>query len=307
MIIYTAAVSLFPLDDGANYLTHASLSRIQPQISDWGWFNLRFLPRFRGTLRVPAKTTTKPKTKSEKTTVKETVEPKTARGTTTVVTIAKATVAKGNGAHDNIYEDAVKEVVALSENDTYAKKIDNGPLSEARGKDTWRLHSQLRAVDQLDKNVSAHVSELQSALHEIDQHLHEDTVAVTNLVTQTQSNVRDWVTGTKESLSGDIETLTSTVKENFSKLAQATAGSEENLRSQTDSFSKAVENLLQSLQHDFDKKIASFQDEATRLIDKRFNQSDVAFAAIRADQEVIKALLTDIIKDRLGRPEPRSR
>jgi hypothetical protein len=272
-----------------------------------------------GDTSVPAKTTTKPKHKTEKTsTVKETAETKTVKGGTTVVTIAKATVAKGNGTHDNIYEDAVKEIVALSENDTYAKKIDNGPLSEARGKDTWRLHSQLRAVDQLDKNVTNHVTTLQGALHEIDQHLHEDTVAVTNLVSTTRSDVQNWITSThgevgdwvsdaKSTLSGDIEKLTSTVKENFSKLAQATAGSEENLRSQTDSFSKAVENLLSSLQHEFDKKITAFQDEATRLIDKRFNQSDVAFAAIRADQEVIKALLTDIIKDRLGRPEPRSR
>jgi len=276
---------------------------------------------------VPAKTTTKSK-KTEKTTVKET-ETKTAKGAVTTVTIAKATVAKSNGSHDNIYEDAVKEVVALSENDTYAKKIDNGPLSEARGKDTWRLHSQLRAVDQLDKNLTNHTANLQSALHAIDTHLHEDTVAVTELVSATRGDVQkwitgthaevgDWVTSTKESLSkqvakatsdvqGDVENLTNIVKDSFAKLAQATAGTEENLRSQTDAFSKAVENLLGSLQHEFDKKITAFQDESTRLIDKRFNQSDVAFAAVRADQEVIKALLTDIIKDRLGRPESRSR
>jgi len=257
---------------------------------------------------VPAKTTTKPKHKTEKTTtVKETADTKTVKGGTTLVTIAKATVAKGNSTHDNIYEDAVKEIVALSENDTYAKKIDNGPLSEARGKDTWRLHGQLRAVDQLDKNLTNHVTSLQPSLHDIDEHLHEDTVAVTNLVSTTRADVQNWLTDAKSTLGTDIEKLTATVQSNFSKLAQATAGSEENLRSQTDSFSKAVENLLSSLQHDVDKKISSFQDEATRLIDKRFNQSDVAFAAIRADQEVIKALLTDIIKDRLGRPEPRSR
>lgn len=229
---------------------------------------------------MPSKvTTTKPKNKPEK----------TAEGTpkevTTVVAIAKATVPQGNGAHDNLYEDAIKEIVALSENDTYAKRIDNGPLSEARGKDTWRLHSQLRAVDQLDKNIARQSSTLQTALHEVDTHLHEDTVAVTKLISSTRTDI----------------------VEEVRRLAQATAGTEENLRSQTDSFSKAVENLLSTLQHEFDKKITAFQDEATRLIDKRFNQSDVAFAAIRADQEVIKALLTDIIKDRLGRSEPRAR
>src|SRR5688572_14115676 len=70
------------------------------------------------------------------------------------VVVAKATIAKGNGSHDNVYDDAVKEVVALSENDTYARKVDNGPLSEARGKDTWRLHAQLRAVDQVNINMT---------------------------------------------------------------------------------------------------------------------------------------------------------
>lgn len=273
---------------------------------------------------------TKTQTKSKpKTTVKTTTVKAANEGPVSAVAVARATVAKGNGAHDNVYEDAVKEVVALSENDTYAKKIDNGPLSEARGKDTWRLHAQLRAVDQVDKNISAHVSTLQTALHDIDQHLHADTVAVTDLVsdargdvqkwiTGTHAEVGEWVTGTKNALAtqltkstdniqGDIESLTSTVKESFAKLAQATAGTEENLRSQTDAFSKAVENLLGTLQHDMDRKIAEFRDESTRLIDKRFNQSDVAFAAVRADQEVIKALLTDIIKDRLGRSEPRNR
>jgi hypothetical protein len=68
-----------------------------------------------------------------------------------------------------------------------------------------------------------------------------------------------------------------------------------------------MEGLLSQLQSDFDRKIVEFRDEATRLIDRRFNQTDVAFAAVRADQEVIKALLTDIIKDRLGRAESRSR
>ena len=261
---------------------------------------------------------TKTQTKSKPKTTTKTTTKVDADETVTAVAVARPTVAKGNGAHDNVYEDAVKEVVALSENDTYAKKIDNGPLSEARGKDTWRLHAQLRAVDQVDKNISQHVNTLQTALHDIDQHLHADTVAVTDLVGETRSDVQtwitkthaevgNWVTSTKESLTDDIDSLSKTVKESFAKLAQATAGSEENLRAQTQAFSKAVEELLNTLQNNFEKEITEFRDEATRLIDKRFNQSDVAFAAVRADQEVIKALLTDIIKDRLGRSEPRNR
>lgn len=256
------------------------------------------------------------------------------------VVVAKATIVKGNGNHDNVYDDAVKEVVALSENDTYARKVDNGPLSEARGKDTWRLHAQLRAVDQVNINMTKEASAIKTGLSTLDEHLHTDTVAVTELVERhgssiasslasakssingsiataqqslsktvvsSQNAITTSVEETKESLAGQITKFSNAVKDKFEHLAKATAGSEENLRAQTQAFSKAVEELLNTLQNNFEKQILEFRDESTRLIDKRFNQSDVAFAAVRADQEVIKALLTDIIKDRLGRAEPRVR
>ena len=218
----------------------------------------------------------------------------------TAVVLAKPTIAKGNGTHDNVYDDAVKEIVALSENDAYSRKVDNGPLSEARGKDTWRLHAQLRAVDQVNVSMMKESSAIRTALSTLDDHLHTNTVAVTGLVRGTTSEL-------ESNLQSQIAKFSETVRGNFEKLAKATAGSEENLRAQTHSFSKAMEELLNTLQNNFEKQIAEFRDEATRLIDKRFNQSDVAFAAVRADQEVIKALLTDIIKDRLGRAEPRGR
>lgn len=278
------------------------------------------------------------------------------------IVVAKPTIVKGNGAHDNVYDDAIKEVVALSENDAYARKVDNGPLSEARGKDTWRLHAQLRAVDQVNASLMKEASAIKTSLSTLDEHLHTDTIAITDLVERHGSTVASAVSGAKSNLTNSIsntqatladavkgaqttlsKAITSTkteldsavseaqtvlqntveqstetlaqqitkfstsVKQNFENLAKATAGSEENLRAQTQSFSKAMEELLSTLQNNFDKQIVEFRDEATRLIDKRFNQSDVAFAAVRADQEVIKALLTDIIKDRLGRAEPRVR
>jgi hypothetical protein len=278
------------------------------------------------------------------------------------IVVAKPTIVKGNGTHDNVYDDAVKEVVALSENDTYARKVDNGPLSEARGKDTWRLHAQLRAVDQVNGNMTRETSAIKTALSTLDEHLHTDTVAITELVerhgstiasavsssrssitssvsgaqtslteaikgaqtslskaisstkgeldsavTEAQTVITNTVEQSTENIAGQISKFSAAVSKNFSELAKATAGSEENLRAQTQSFSKAMEELLNTLQNNFEKQILEFRDESTRLIDKRFNQSDVAFAAVRADQEVIKALLTDIIKDRLGRAEPRVR
>lgn len=258
----------------------------------------------------------------------------------TDVAVAPATVTKANGSHEEIYKDAVNEIKSLAENDAYARKIDNGALNEARGKDTWRLHAQLRAVDQVDRNLTRHVEGVRGALHEIDAHLNKDATVITTLVgtaasdlteavgksrstittaiTQTRETIESALESTQKAVTGAVQTSTSDVgkrvdnlnklvRESFDNLSKATAGTEENLRTQTDAFSKAVQSLLGELQHGLDKRIIEFRDESTRQMDKRFNQSDVAFAALRADLEVVKALLTDIIKDRLGRPEPRNR
>jgi gas vesicle protein len=253
----------------------------------------------------------------------------TSHNSGSAVLLAKPTLSKASGAQSTIYDDAVKEIVALSENDAYAKKIDNGPLSEARGKDTWRLHAQVRATDHLNINLEKHGAAIKTSLATLDDHLHTNTVATTSLVerhgtglatgqhrvesnltealSKAQTSLNRNVKDTGAEINGNVATLQQTVKDSFAKLSKATAGTEENLRSQTNAFSKAVEELLVNVQNDLNRKIGEFRDEATRQVDKRFNQSDVAFAAIRADQEVIKALLTDIIKDRMGRSEPRSR
>lgn len=255
----------------------------------------------------------------------------------------KETVSNGRAGGvlgSNLYNEGIQEIVKLAEDDNYAKKVDNGPLKEARGKDTWQVHSQLSTVNRLNQNLNTHVGALESHLNDIDGHLDAATELLSKLTSQTHKEtiatlsssletVGSWVTSTRKGLdkainetgteiSGQlakvhtgvnerIEVVHKSMKSAFQELARATAGSEENIRAQTDSFSKAVEAMLNDVRGDLDAKIAEFRDDATRLIDKRFNQSDVSFAAIRADQEVIKALLTDIIKDRLGRAEPRVR
>lgn len=258
---------------------------------------------------------------------------------------------KSSGVLGNLYNEGIQEIVKLAEDDNYAKKVDNGPLKEARGKDTWQVHSQLSTVSRLNQNLNTHVGALESHLNDLDGHLDAATELLSKLTSQTHKEtiatlssnletVGAWVTSTRKGLDKTInessaeiteqvdktgsaiterlekvhtgvnerlEVVHKSMKSAFQELARATAGSEENIRAQTDSFSKAVETLLNDVRGDLDAKIAEFRDDATRLIDKRFNQSDVSFAAIRADQEVIKALLTDIIKDRLGRAEPRVR
>lgn len=151
-------------------------------------------------------------------------------------------------ATENLYDDAVKEIVALAENESYARRIDNGPLSEARGKDTWSLHSQLRAIDQLNANVI---------------HIRGGLVAIT------------------DELRGDT-------------------------RASLQGLNHSVEELLSRIDNETERRIEEFRDETLRLIDKRFNQADVAFATVRAEIEIVKALVTGLINERIGRSDGKS-
>jgi len=175
----------------------------------------------------------------------------------------KSTVASGPAGPESVYDDAVKEIVSLAENDGYARRIDNGPLSEARGKDTWSLHTQLRALDQLQKQIGG----VRATLQVLDEARGRDNKATLGLVEK-----------------------------------YGTATSEEMVK-----LTRSTDQFLAELRQETERQLNQFRDEALRLIDKRFNQADVSFASIRAEQEILKALVTDIIKDRIGRVEKQHR
>ncbi len=311
------------------------------------------------------------------------------------VAVAAATVAPGSDAKDSVYEVVSKDLAAVGASDAQAKKIGASPLGEGRGQDVLRLHASLRAADLLNGKLNRVFASLQTALSEIDEHLHSDASSLTSqaerntksllaatasaaseldaAVKSAKSSLSDQLSKAQASLSdqaskaqaslsdqasknhtassdqltkstsnltktikeaesalseqvaeaqtalsselgdslsdlqGRSDALLETVKDSFTKLSRATAGSEENLKAQTNSFSSAVEELLTNVQSTLQKQTFEFREELTRQVDKRMNQADVAFAAVRADQEVIKALLTDIIKDRMGRAEPKYR
>jgi F0F1-type ATP synthase membrane subunit b/b' len=312
----------------------------------------------------------KPVPKSEKTAV---VTLKSTAATAHTPGVTPATIAPGSDAKDSLYDAVAKDLTSIGASDAAAKKIQSGPLGEGRGQDVIRLHATLKAVDLLNGKVNRVYASLQTAMADLDSHLHTDAsslttqadrqsasilktikdaqadlnsaldqahTALTSSVQKAHTAVSDQLTKSTASLTKSVEsahgklssqlneaqsalsgevaealsdlqgrndTLLDTVKDSFTKLSRATAGSEENLRAQTDSFSNAVEELMNTVQNNLQKQIFEFREETTRQVDKRMNQSDVAFAAVRADQEVIKALLTDIIKDRMGRAEPKYR
>ncbi len=320
---------------------------------------------------------------------------KTVKAAAAAPGVSPATISPGADAKDSVYDSVAKELATLATSDAQVKKIGSSPLGETRGQDVLRLHATLKGIDLLNGKVNRVFASLQTALADLDSHLHTDATSLTGqgdrqsssilkavaaaqadlndavstaqstltaAVSKAQSSLSDQLTKSTASLtktvdsaqsalseqlskstssitktvkdaqaalseqvaeaqtalsgevaeslsdlSGRSDNLLNTMKDSFSKVLKATAGSEENLKSQTSSFSSAVEELLSNVQNTLQKQIFEFREETTRQVDKRMNQADVAFAAVRADQEVIKALLTDIIKDRMGRAEPKYR
>jgi hypothetical protein len=182
-----------------------------------------------------------------------------------------ATITKAKQDFVDVYDRAVKEIVALGENDQFAKKVDTGPLSEARGKDTWHLHVQLRVLQEVNELFHEHATRLQDSLSTLDEHVATNSGAVAQLV--------------EEYGTASLETIR-TLQDSVASV-----------------LNKGVEDLYQRLQDDLSAKIEEQQDVFARLVDRRFNQTDIAFASVRADVEVVKSLLTDIIKSRIGRSE----
>ncbi len=192
----------------------------------------------------------------------------------------------------------IQSSVATVDEHLHKNSIASTSLVEHHGSTITREVTTTR--DRVQKWINSTQSTLEKNVKDAES-------SITDAISKAQGAINRKTTDGVKDVSTLVEDLHKTVKDSFEKLSKATAGTEENLRTQTDAFSKATEALLSDIQSDIETKVAEFRDESTRQVDKRFNQTDVAFAAVRADQEVIKALLTDIIKDRMGRHEPKVR
>src|SRR5690349_19882375 len=117
----------------------------------------------------------KPVIKSEKTAV---VTLKSTASTSSPG-VTPATIAPGSDAKDSLYDAVAKDLSSIGASDAAAKTIQSGPLGEGRGQDVIRLHSTLPAVDLLNGKVNRVYASLQTAMADLDSHLHTDAASLT--------------------------------------------------------------------------------------------------------------------------------
>jgi hypothetical protein len=195
----------------------------------------------------------------------------------------------------SIYETGVRELHRISQDDAARKQIDHD-LNEARGREAARLHVTLMALDAMARDLQHRATELATAVAGIDGTAEKRAEQIVQLSSQMSISLRESAEVTRTALASLQNTLTTQVHETRLALANQADGSLQSLSSQQ---RENTERLAVD--------VRKLRDEVVSLVDSRMNQADASFAALRGDVEVVKYLVMDLIKDRIGRVDPKSK
>jgi hypothetical protein len=149
--------------------------------------------------------------------------------------------------------------------DENARRTADHELNEARGRDGARLYVTLKALSEVDRRRDQNTRETVEALQGFARQLAEQ---VANLERQLQ-DARASIANQQEA---SLQSITTHAQESTDRLAV---------------------------------DVRKLRDEVVSLVDSRMNQADASFAALRGDVEVVKYLVMDLIKDRIGRTDPK--
>lgn len=201
-----------------------------------------------------------------------------------------------------IYEVGLNELHRVSQDKQVHDQIDN-EFREARGREGARLHVTLRAISESDKRQTENSQATWNAISRLTQELNERTTALTNLLNSFEDNqdkriagVSAQATALKEQVGLFQQVITQQVQETRSAVS---AQSDAHFQALSSQARENTERLAVDLRH--------VRDEVVGLIDSRMTQADASFAALRGDVEVVKFLVMDLIKDRIGRSDPKQK
>lgn len=208
------------------------------------------------------------------------------------------TVANGK----SIYEVGLNELHTVSNDETLHKKVDND-FREARGREGARLHVTLQAISETDRRQTENTIATLNSIANLTAELQEKTAQLTHLIQSFEATADKRFTGVHDDLRARAEALTNQV----SGFWQAENEHFNTIRNQVGQFENAISTQSRESTERLAVDVRKLRDEVVSLIDSRMNQSDAAFAAVRGDVEVVKFLVMDLIKDRIGRTDPKQK
>ena len=204
--------------------------------------------------------------------------------------------------NSTIYEVGLSELHRVSTDKSVHDQVDN-EFKEARGREGARLHVTLRAISETDRRQSENSQATWNAISRLTQELNERTSALTNLIHTFEDSqdkrlagVAAQATHLKEQVATFQQVISQAVQETRSAVS---AQSDAHFQAMSSQARENTERLAVDLRH--------VRDEVVGLVDSRMTQADASFAALRGDVEVVKFLVMDLIKDRIGRSDPKQK
>ena len=206
----------------------------------------------------------------------------------------------------SVYEVGLEELHHVSQDEVAHRRVD-AEFKEARGREGARLHVMLQAVSEADRRAI-------TAINSLTAELQEKAAQLNHLITSFETSADKRFTGVHEDLKQRAEALTIQVNsfanaehEHFAAIKSQVGSFQQAIWNQNDTHFNAVSTQLREATERLAFDTRKLRDEVVSLVDSRMNQADASFAAIRGDVEVVKYLVMDLIKDRIGRTDPKQK
>src|SRR5438067_5968788 len=195
----------------------------------------------------------------------------------------------------SVYEIGLAELHTVSSDEAVHKRIEND-FREARGREGARLHVTLKALSEADQRSAENTHQALAAMQ-----------ALAADITQKTEQLQHLMQSLEQTTSSQISSFWQAESEHFNAIRSQLVSFQQALASQVDTSYTQLSTQGRESTERLAVDVRKLRDEVISLVDARMNQADASFAALRGDVEVVKFLVMDLIKDRIGRSDPKSK
>jgi uncharacterized protein YukE len=206
----------------------------------------------------------------------------------------------------SVYEVGLEELHHVSQDESAHRRIDT-EFKEARGREGARLHVTLQAISEADRRALAAIDALTTEVQEKSAQLNHLVQSFEGTADKRFSAFHEDLKARAESLMVQVNSFANAEHEHFAALKSQVGSFQQAIWNQNDTHFNAVSTQLREATERLAFDTRKLRDEVVSLVDARMNQADASFAAIRGDVEVVKYLVMDLIKDRIGRSDPKQK
>ena len=206
----------------------------------------------------------------------------------------------------SVYEAGLEELHHVSQDEAAHRRIDT-EFKEARGREGARLHVMLKAISEADQRNLAAINSLLSELQQKTAQLNQLIQGFENGADKRFNGVHEELRARADALTIQVNSFANAEHEHFASVKTQLGSFQQAIWNQNDTHFNAVSTQLRESTERLAFDTRKLRDEVVSLVDARMNQADASFAAIRGDVEVVKYLVMDLIKDRIGRSDPKQK